>query len=129
MTPLALIPIGTIRCLMRPATDSTLQRLTRVPHSTRVALNITLERDMLLQRHAHNACTGGDIPETRKALVIYSKDLSKRGEGEMNTRIARLHREIMNVNIGYRSVRLSYIKVMDIVNLKCLTIKYNITVF
>ena len=71
VTAPAFISIGTVSSFMGTFRDSTLKWLTSIPHTTRVALDVTLEGYVVVQRHTHNAGTGGDILKGRETLVCY----------------------------------------------------------
>lgn len=60
-----------------------------------IALNITMERDMLLKRHSHNMCTSGDVFEASKMLVSDFKNCPKWGKGKTDAKITCLNWKIV----------------------------------
>ena len=69
MTTFALVFVRTLRSFMGPFADRALERLTRIPDTTRVALDVTLERDVMFQRHTDDTSACRNLLEARKTLV------------------------------------------------------------
>ena len=78
VTTPAFVPIGTVRSFMGTFAESTFKWLTSIPHTTRIALDVTLERYVVVQRHTHNAGPNGDVLKPRETLVSYLVDSPKR---------------------------------------------------
>ena len=102
MTTPAFVPIGTVGSFMGPFTDGTLEWLTSIPYTTRITLDVTLERYVVVQRHTHNAGTGGNVLKARETLQSNLVHSPKRQKSQTKPHIACLDRQIMNVNICYR---------------------------
>ena len=65
----ALVFVRTLRSFMGPFADRALERLTRIPHTARVALDIALKRNVLLQRHTGDSSASRNLLKAGKTLV------------------------------------------------------------
>jgi len=98
MATFALVFVRTLRSFMGSFADGALERLTRIPDTARVALDIALERDVLFQRHADDSSAGGDLFETGKTLVGDIEYLAKRGKSQANPGVAGFHWKVVDVD-------------------------------
>ena len=129
VTAPAFVPIGTVSSFMGTFADGTLKWLTSIPDTTRITLDVTLERYVVVQRHTHNAGTGGYVLKTRETLQSYLVHGPKWQKGQTKPHIACLDRQVVHIHACHWGIRCSNIKEMDIINLNGLTIKNFITVF
>ena len=112
VTAPAFVPIGTVGSFMGTFADGTLKWLTSIPYTTRITLDVTLERCVVVQRHTHNAGTSGYVLKTRETLQCYLVHGPKWQKGQTKPHIACLDRQVVNVNTCHRRVRCGDIKKM-----------------
>ena len=94
VTAPAFISIRTVSSFMGAFADGTLKGLTRIPHTTRIALDVALKRYVVVQRHTHNAGTGGYVlktSETLQSYLVHSPSPSRlpRRASSAHTRLSR----------------------------------------
>jgi len=68
VTAFAFIFVWAVNSLVLSLADRTLKGLTRVPDTARIALDVTMERNVILQRRLNNPGASGELLESRKTV-------------------------------------------------------------
>lgn len=92
MTPFTFVPVQTVGSFMGSLTDGTFKRLTRVPDTAWITLDVTLKRNVVLQGHSNNTGASRDLFKARKMLIGDVNYFAKRGKSQTKPNVSSFHR-------------------------------------